>query len=271
MKNRVATAACGLAVLIAAPSSAQQPSLDRVEELARLGRPEEARSVLLVWWNESQESASRGDLQRGLWLRGRLTVDPVQAELDYQRLVVLYPRGPFTAQALLRLAQSAHAMGDADGARRYVATLARDYGDTAVRRQADAWLRAAGPAPPPPDAPPAASERPADAVARPPAAQGPRSTTPPATPSEPAPAAGNYYVQLGAFAEEDRALSLYEEVRAAGFEVRIVRVEGSRFLHVRFGRFVERADAADALERLGEAGVSAALVRDERAEVLVRQ
>jgi hypothetical protein len=41
-------------------------------------------------------------------------------------------------------------------------------------------------------------------------------------------------------------------------------------LHVRFGRFVERAAAAAELERLTASGISAALVRDERSEQLVR-
>jgi cell division protein FtsN len=77
-------------------------------------------------------------------------------------------------------------------------------------------------------------------------------------------------VQLGAFAEETRAVALFEEMRSAGIDVRIVRVEGSRFLHVRLGRFVERAAAAAELERLTTSGISAALVRDERSEQLVR-
>jgi cell division protein FtsN len=83
-------------------------------------------------------------------------------------------------------------------------------------------------------------------------------------------ATGEYYVQLGAFAEETRARALHEEVRAADLDVRIVRVEGSRFFHVRYGRFAERADAVEELERLAAAGISAALVRDVRAELPVR-
>ena len=76
----------------------------------------------------------------------------------------------------------------------------------------------------------------------------------------------NYYVQLGAFAEEERALALFEEVRAGGIDVRVVHVEGSRFTHVRVGRFAERAAAVALLEELTEQGISAALVRDDRPE-----
>lgn len=248
------------------PVAAQRASLERVDELVRMGRAGEARGVLLEWWDSGRDDASRRELQRGLWLRGRLTVDPVQAELDFQRLAVLYPRGSFTPQAIFRLAQAAHEMGDDDRARTHVATLVRDYANSPAREDAEAWLRGAGPAPLPPDAPaPAAAS---DSGARPPANQ---PDPPPARPDtqaeRSAPVVGTYFVQLGAFAEVERAMALYEQVREAGIDVRVVRVDGSRFLHVRFGRFVERADAVDELEALTEAGISAALVRDQRAEI----
>jgi hypothetical protein len=253
-----------LAIMLTAGRLAgQSESLERVDELVRMGRADEARAMLLEWWNDGRADASRRDLQRGLWLRGRLTVDPVQAELDFQRLVVLYPRGPFTPEAILRLAQAAHAMGDGEGALRHVATLVRDYPDTPAREQAEAWLRTAGPAPPPPDA----------AVVEPPPS-GPDTVVAVIPPPQRGPATrssvGTYFVQLGAFAEEARALTLYEEVEARGVDVRVVRVEGSRFLHVRFGRFEQREEAVAEVERLTAAGITAALVRDERAETLVR-
>ena len=58
----------------------------------------------------------------------------------------------------------------------------------------------------------------------------------------------------------------YEEVRVQGVDVRIVRVEGSQFTHVRVGRFADRSTAIGVLESLAEQGIRAALVRDERAE-----
>ena len=257
----------GLWLALVTPVAGQRATLERVEELVRMGRTDEARSGLLEWWDGGREDASRRELQRGLWLRGRLTVDPVQAELDFQRLAVLYPRGPFTPQAIFRLAQVAHEMGDEEEARGHVATLVRDHANSPAREEAEAWLRATGPAPLPPDAPagaaaattnPAAEERePAPAEENPEAEDAP-------------PRVGNYFVQLGAFAEEGRAMALYQEVREAGIDVRVVRLVGSGFLHVRFGRFVERADAVEELERLTAAGISAALVRDERGEQLVR-
>ena len=80
----------------------------------------------------------------------------------------------------------------------------------------------------------------------------------------------NYYVQLGAFGDQERAFAVYTQAREAGVDVRVVRVEGSNFTHVRVGRFAERTAAVDLLEQLTARGISAALVRDDRAERVVR-
>jgi cell division septation protein DedD len=287
---RVAAVGAALIALVASGPSlvAAQSGLEGVERLTRLGRTEEAREALLDWWEDDRGDASRRELQRGLWLRGRLTVDPVQAELDFRRLAVLYPSGQFTPDAIFRLAQSSYAMGDEDEARGYVATLIRDYPRSEAREDAEAWLENAGPLPPPGDTPtqmraepapdetdpvadPAADERPAgDPPANDPPADDPPADARGADAEEAAAASGepvmNYYVQLGAFGEEERAMALYEEVRAQDIEVRVVHVEGSRFTHVRVGRFAERAAAVDLLEELTERGISAALVRDDRPE-----
>jgi hypothetical protein len=246
-----------------------QSELERIERLTRLGRTEEARAALLAWWQDGRADASRRELQRGLWLRGRLTVDPVQAELDFRRLAVLYPSGQFTPDAILRLAQASYAMGNEAEARNYVETLIRDYPRSEARDAAEAWLADAGPVPPPGDTPTRVTTGEGAAAAR-------EDQPPPAMPppgrreegrEEPAgDPVTNYYVQLGAFAEEARAMSLYEEVRDRGVDVRVVRVEGSRFTHVRVGRFANREDAVALLEELTAEGISAALVRDDRAE-----
>jgi cell division septation protein DedD len=261
-----------LAAAVTASPALAQSGIERIEELTRLGRAQEARVALTEWWEGDREDASRRELQRGLWLRGRLTVDPVQAELDFQRLAVMYPSGRFTPQAILRLAQASFAMGDEEEARRYIGVLVRDYPSSEARGQGEAWLSAAGPVPPPGDTPTrgvAAEEQP-DAPA--PAADSAEvaDDAREGDPAEsPAPVM-NYYVQLGAFADEARAIALYEQVRESGVEARVVRVDGSRFTHVRVGRFADRADAVEQLDELTAAGVSAALVRDDRAEEVVR-
>jgi cell division septation protein DedD len=262
-----------MATVVATPVLGQS-RLEQVERLTRLGRAEEARAELMTWWDSDRAEASRRDIQRGLWLRGRLTVDPVQADLDFQRLTVLYPGGQFTADAILRLAQSAFAMGEEEKARGYVATLVRDYPRSDAREIAEAWLASAGPVPPPGDTPTRIVEEPRETpdtaravVQEEQVEEAVVEQDDPASEVEPV---MNYYVQLGAFGDEERAFALYEEVRQAGVEVRVVHVEGSIFTHVRVGRFAEREDAVEKLEELTAAGISAALVRDDRAEQTIR-
>lgn len=253
-----------LLMLLSARPVRAQSALEEVERLTRLGRTEEARATLADWWEGDRSEASRRELQRGLWLRGRLTVDPVQAQLDFQRLAVLYPSGQFTADAILRLAQASWAMGDEEGARRYLATLERDYPRSDAHQRADAWIADAGPVPPPGDTPspralPSAETRP---QARPARRGGDAAA--------PAEAATNYYVQLGAFADPERAFALHDSIQARGVDVRVVRVEGSRFTHVRVGRFAQRSDAVELLDELTGQGINAALVRDDRPEEPIR-
>jgi hypothetical protein len=87
-------------------------SLDQVESLMSEGRIIQAREVLMAWLDSRLSSASREDRQRGIWLRGRLTVDPSMAEVDFRRLVLEYPGGPYSAAALLRLGLHAELRGE---------------------------------------------------------------------------------------------------------------------------------------------------------------
>lgn len=273
MKNPVMGLCLAVAaLLIAAPVAAQSPTLNRVEELARMGRAEEARVELMDWWGGPRDNSSQRDLQLGLWLRGRLTVDPAQAELDFQRLVVLYPSSPYAPQALFRLAQSSHARGDAEAARRHVATLVRDYPSSESRTPAEAWLRGAG-APPTPTATTAARPAPVqtDTATRPAPADTASAPAPPFRQPRPAEAAPTWFVQFGAFADEVRAFQLHEDLVDAGLAARLVSVQGSAFLHVRIGRFTTRDQASQQLEQVRARGYSAAIVRDERPETMVRR
>ena len=250
--------ALGAVLAWTAPPLTAQSGLEEVDRLARAGNAAAARATLVAWWDAEHEAASREDQQRALWLRARLTVDPEEAMRDYQRLVVLYPGGMFTDQALFRMAQAAHALGDGQRARTHVEALVRDYPGSPVRRSAEAWLEAAGDPPSPPtetaaapDMGPATSEA---AAAGTPVASG-------AVPDR------YYAVQLGAFGEEERAMSVAAAGLEAGFDVRVVRVEGSPFLHVRVGMFPDRPEALELFNDLARAGVQGALVQDDRAEV----
>jgi len=244
--------AAALCLLCAAPGAVGQepPDLDRIEALVRDGRTEDARGALLRWWSEAYAQASRQDIQRGLWLRARLTVDPAQASLDYRRLVIEYPGGPFAGMALFRLAQASFALGDSAAARESVARLLLNYPGTPPARAAPQWLAGAGPLPP----------RKASA----PAAEAPQPQAPTA------PAAGDdrprYAVQLGAFAAREGAETVLREATEAGFAARIVRIQGNDLYRVRVGIFDSSAEAAGVVARLRELGFPAALVRDTHRE-----
>jgi cell division protein FtsN len=94
-----------------------------------------------------------------------------------------------------------------------------------------------------------------------------------AAPRSPAPADAvlDWSVQFGAFTDENRAFALHTELIGAGLTARLVRVAGSGFVHVRIGRFGTRAEASEQLQRVTAQGYTAAIVRDDRAEELVRR
>jgi len=241
----------------AAIGGQEPPTLDHVEELARQGRTGEARDVLTAWWSSAGAKATRRDTQRGLWLRGILTTDPAQAELDFQRLVVEYPGGLYADQALLRLAQAAYAAGDSAAAAAYVRRLAQEYPATAARREAEAWLATAGPVPPRAGV----AERPADTIAAPAAA--------PVAPA--ASEAGTFTVQLGAFSTVERAQSLLTQLAEKGVEARLVRVPGSDLIRVRVGVFDSLEATNAVLWQLRDRGFTGAVARDaNREERVVR-
>ena len=73
-RARISLLALAALSVAGAPLVAQEVSLERVEQLTRLGRTDEARSVLLAWWDDGRSEASRRDQQRGFWLRGRLSL-----------------------------------------------------------------------------------------------------------------------------------------------------------------------------------------------------
>ena len=128
-----------LAVGVAGPVGAQE-SLDVVDSLASAGRADEAREALESWWENQRVGSGRRDRQRGLWLRGILTVDPRMAGLDFQRLVLEYPGGSHSDEALLRLGLISAAAEDIPRAAGYFRTLVTDYPRSPRRRRAQEWL-----------------------------------------------------------------------------------------------------------------------------------
>ena len=271
-------------VSLASPPSlaAQERSLVQVERFVSTGRAEEARAMLLEWWGNERSDASRADVQLGLWLRGRLTVDPGQAARDFRRLVIEYPSGRYADQALFRLVQGAYAQGQPELVRTYMTSLTRDHSDSEVLKQAEAWMGRVSTAGPPPvlrviKAEESEEQRGDDALVgasgaepMPPGVVADSSSTV-AAPSQDAAVAGTgsqgrYTVQLGAFLDESRAAALLERAAEAGLDVRLVRVQGSSLIHVRVGRFDSSAEASVSFQNVTVLGFTAAVVRDAQNE-----
>ncbi|MBW3533759.1 MAG: SPOR domain-containing protein [Gemmatimonadetes bacterium] len=291
IRRLVVVLALSAAALAPAPASAQR-ALELADSLAAAGMADDAREALMGWWEEEGADAPRASLQRALWLRGLLTVDPRQASLDFQRLVVEYPGGPHTDAALLRLAQNERAVGRPGRAAEHLRALVRDYPSSPQRLRARTLLaeveaeaeRAPGPsmgdvAPerPPAEAPseevrvpqpaPAAdrgeTEPPSEAAT---AARSVESAAPPGAEERSAEAAavpaGRFAVQLGAFSTVERARALFGRARAAGLEPRMVRVPGSALVRVRADRFLTRDGAERRLAHVRSAGFDALVVVD---------
>ncbi len=86
----------------------------------------------------------------------------------------------------------------------------------------------------------------------------------------PAEEVGGYAVQLGAFSTEERADRFAETLAQAGFETRVVRVEGSPLVRVRVGRFAERSAASELMAEIDRLGYDAAVVSDVAKEGPIR-
>jgi len=257
----------------AGPVLGQDEALARVEQHTSDGRFGSARDELAAWFDAAWDASTRDDRQRALWLRGRLTVDAGMAERDYRRLVVEYPGGSFSDDALLRLAQLAWAHSDADAALRNLRMLARDYPESEHRAAAlelTAQIGAGG-APQGPgvgsapqgNAVPASTPQPTPLppAAAPPAIGGPGSGAVPTT-FDGMP----FSIELGAFSTEPPAQTIAAAAIAAGVEVRVVGLPGSDMIHVRTGAFFSQMEAQARALALRLQGLPAAVVADREEE-----
>ncbi|MGW8266305.1 MAG: SPOR domain-containing protein [Longimicrobiales bacterium] len=238
-----------LLVLFPMPGAGQvDASLDEVEALMGQGRILEAREVLEAWWEARGSQVGRMERQRSLWLRARLTVDPSLSDLDLRRLVLEFPGGPYSDDALLRLAESADLRGDLRQAHTNYTALLRGYPSSPLVPVAEEWLVRKGP----------------EVQALGPEADpgGVPATARSGTEEE----GGPLSVQVGAFRSLEGARSLSERVRDAGYFPRLVRVQGTDLFRVRVGRFEERGGAESLKRELERAGFEATIVTDAQSE-----
>jgi cell division septation protein DedD len=247
---------------LAVPAVAQQ-RLDVVDSLASAGRADEARVALESWWANQRVESGRRERQRGLWLRAILTVDPRLAGLDFQRLVLEFPGGSYSDEALVRLGLISSAGGDFPRAARYFQTLVTDYPRSPQRRRAQEWLAENLGAI-------EAAALTAEAEVQAGAADADAREPEPSPPFQAEPVSTRYAVQVGAFESEERARSLLVSINASGFRARIVRVPGSSLLRVRIGAFLDRTGAVGLMDRVRRRGYEATIVVDVAEEEPMR-
>ena len=249
---------------VAVPMGAQE-SLDAVDSLASAGRADEARRALEVWWENERARSGRRDQQRGLWLRAILTVDPRMAGLDFQRLVLEYPGGSHSDEALLRLSLISAAAEDLPRAAGHFRTLVTDYPRSPQRRRAQEWLAENFVAVEEAELQDAESQESEFPEPESPGTESPGSESrePEVDAPEPAESVSTRYgVQVGAFESEERARSLLASVSASGFRARLVRVTGNSLVRVRIGAFLDRAGAVELMDRVRRRGYEATIAVD---------
>jgi hypothetical protein len=233
-------------------------SLNEVETFIAGGMITEARETLETWWNTRFPVASRGDRQRGIWLRGKLTVDPSIAELDFRRLVLEYPGGPYSDDALFRLGLSAELRGDLRAAHSSFETLVRDYPSSPRRSEARQWIQD--------------HAREIEALPEAPLAEMPEEASTPAVlegSSGQGGNPGNFAVQVGAFRSLDGALLLANQLRNAGHQARVVRTPGPDLARVRVGHFRNREEAETLALILADEGWEVTLATDAGQEAVI--
>ena len=197
-------------------------------------------------------------------------MDPRVASLDFQRLVLEYPGGSHSDEAMLRLGLISDASGDLPRAARYFRALMTDYPGSPQRRQAEEWLD---------EHSVAVAE--AEAASREARAEGEAATVAETaadadvekadvSSERPETVLARFAVQVGAFESQERARALMRAVTASGFRARMVRVAGNELVRVRIGAYPDQAGAFELMDRVRGRGYEATIAADVGEEEPVR-
>jgi len=291
----------GAAPDVHAQFRSQDPTLDRIQNLINTGRFTEARNTLERWEREHgdpRSSAGPGDRARALYLRGVMSDDARAAEDAFVGVVLSFPSSTAAPDALLRLGQGLLTAGEPQRAVAYLERLRTDYPGAPARETGMLWLaraqlaagmgsaacttardgaagataphvrtlmeleqdRACSGAPVPVAQqtvpPPAGAGR----AAPPPTQQAPPAQT--GRPTVVQAPAGDHAVQTGAYRELSSAENIAGQMRARGFDVRVVLVGDSPLYRVRFGGFATTDEAHEAASRIRAAGFAVIVVSD---------
>lgn len=172
----------------------------------------------------------------------RLSGNHQAAARAYEECRRQYPNGAWTGAAYFGEAATRELLGETRSARALYAQLVKEHGASGYGQRAAQRLRELEGIRDEPR--PQASGGGADEGER------------------PAAAAGEWQIQVGAFAENENALKLAEDLTERGYPlVRVEKGDRDDLYHVRFGGYVDRAQAEQVGEKVaGELGVRYTLV-----------
>ena len=255
----------GLAAGLPVRAVAQQETqLDLAERLADQGEVGQARQALARWESEHGESAPSDERARAWYLGARLANDGPAAELLYLRVIIEGSSTRYADNALLRLAQYKYAQKDYAGVVEYLGRLRRDYPTSEHGPEALLWIarseRALGDA----ERACAAADQgllevaPTDVeleVALREERSGCRETT------------RTYTVQVAAFKDEMAAQNIARELLTTGYDAWVLNATPDDPIYrVRVGRGLVESEAEALLERLTRVGYSPFLVSQTRSD-----
>ncbi len=282
----VCTALAALTFTTAVPARSQvspATSLGAIDSLIAQGRIDPARAALRRWIDSNSIGPGADGTTRAhaLFLRGVLAASWADAEADFLAVALSHPTSPHAPLALLRLGQglfTSGQSGDVAAATRatgYLERLANDYPGTPVRAHAFLWLASAFDAAASSEkacsaatsASRAATDEETRALAR---VARTRICSAAATAATDSAATEMFAVQIGAFRARESAHQLAARSRDAGFDARIITLEGGSLFRVRAGSFTSMREAESFAARLRIAGFDTAIVNDVRFEIIAR-
>ena len=227
-----------------------------------------------------------------LFWRATLAPTARQAEQDYRRLIVEYPLYSRSGDVLLRLAQLELLRGNRDAAAVHLRRIQTEHPEFGNQAAASYWLaRVLFEKNDPAGACAAIAEAkrivktddielknqidyqdqqcagvvlsaPPDTIAAPvnsPEPQSKPEPVAPATQAKTAATTGSYSVQVAAYTRKSQATTLASRLLRRGFPV---RVDGTKApFRVRIGRYLTRADATAAQQRMKKSGISGIVVK----------
>lgn len=132
-----------IATMIPAFSNAQEgpivnPVYKKAQTLVNDGNATAGRALV----DSMVAAAAQGsnEYAEAVYWRAVLAGTAAEAEMDYRRIVVDYPRSPRAEDALIRLAQLEIARANYDGALRHLNLLVTDYPQSPSRGRAGYWI-----------------------------------------------------------------------------------------------------------------------------------